>query len=272
LFAYDSTCLKARRLIVGQAEESMQTTNLQDVASARRQTDAAQCPDIAASGAAPPSALPRKPWTLPQEGLAVFHGAGDTARLSHYFLPRLLLAGKCVLFLDGANCADPRLLERLARERGVAFQEFSRRMQIARAFTCFQLTELIARVPRFLKDFPAQAIIITALPDLYFDEDVRDWNARVAFEQALGDLRRYCHGDRRSQAPPGQAPTAATVQPPRSIGVAIFSSAASFTPLAPRRRFFAMTCAAAKEVWEFRPQADGRPQLTRGGTPLPAFS
>ena len=133
---------------------------------------------------------PHRPWTLPPQGLAVFHGDKDTARLSHYFLPRLLLEGKRVLMLDGANCADPRLLERLARQRRVPFEQFSRQIQIARAFTCFQLTELIARVPRLLTDFPAEVLIVTAFPELYYDEDVRDWNAQVAFEQALANLRR----------------------------------------------------------------------------------
>ena len=123
----------------------------------------------------------------------MFHGAGNVARLSHYFLPRLLMEGKRVLFLDGANSADPRLLERFARERHVPFERFNRGIEIARAFTCFQLTELIARVPRFLRDFPAEVVMITAFPDLYFDDDVRDWNARVAFEQGLRDLRRWCH-------------------------------------------------------------------------------
>ena len=129
-----------------------------------------------------------QPWQLPRHGLAVFQG--ETPRLSHYFLPRLLLEGKRVLFLDGANCADPRLLERLARQRNVPFAHFNQQIQIARAFTCFQLTELIARVPQFLAGFPAQVLIVTAFPELYFDEDVRDWDARVAFAQALAHLRR----------------------------------------------------------------------------------
>ena len=137
---------------------------------------------------------PHRPWTLPPHGLAVFHGDKDTARLSHYFLPRLLLQGKRVLMLDGANCADPRLLERLARQRRVPFEQFNRQIQIARAFTCFQLTELIARVPWLLTDFPAEMLIVTAFPELYFDEDVRDWNAQVAFEQALANLQRLAGG------------------------------------------------------------------------------
>jgi len=181
-----------------------------------------------------------KPWQLPQHGLAVFHG--ETPRLSHYFLPRLLLSGKRVLFLDGANCADPRLLERLARQRNVPFAQFNRQIQIARAFTCFQLTELIARVPQFLADFPAQVLIVTAFPELYFDEDVRDWDARVAFEQALGNLRRL-------------AP----------LAVAVFSSApphAGLTPSPARRRFFPQLCAAAGEVWRFTRGEGNRLGLT----------
>jgi len=157
-------------------------------------------------------APPHKPWTLPPQGLALFHGDQDTARLSHYFLPRLLLEGKRVLMLDGANCADPRLLERLARQRRVSFQQFCRQMQIARAFTCFQLTELIARLPRLLADFPAEVLIVTAFPELYYDEDVRDWNAQVAFEQALANLRRWARsGDPASVGSPSTAGFAAGV-------------------------------------------------------------
>ncbi|MGA9055250.1 MAG: hypothetical protein WB763_01935 [Terriglobia bacterium] len=185
---------------------------------------------------------PHRPWTLPPQGLAVFHGDKDTARLSHYFLPRLLLQGKRVLMLDGANCADPRLLERLARQRRVPFEQFSRQIQIARAFTCFQLTELIARVPRLLTDFPADLLIVTAFPELYYDEDVRDWNARVAFEQALANLQRLA----------GQS---------LPLTVGLFSSATTFMPSPARRWFFEKVCAAGSEVWQFNSNAEGKPRL-----------
>ncbi len=243
-----------------------------------------------------------QPWQLPPHGLAVFHG--ETPRLSHYFLPRLLLAGKRVLFLDGANCADPRLLERLARQRNVPFAQFNQQMQIARAFTCFQLTELIARVPQFLADFPAQVLIVTAFPELYFDEDVRDWDARVAFAQALDSLRRLAtvaavekgHGFSRAENAPhppfghplplvgeregeGVVSLLAGLKPRPSLAVAVFSSVPSHPGLAPspaRQRFFSQLCAAAGEVWRFIRGADNRLGLTReraltgqrGNTPL----
>ena len=86
--------------------------------------------------------------------------------------------------------------------------------------------------------------LVTALPELYYDEDVRDWNARVAFEQALRDLRRWARHDRRP------------------LAVAVFSSIPSFTPSPARRRFFPQTCAAATEVWEFSLGPDSRLELS----------
>ena len=170
----------------------------------------------------------RKPWALPPSGLAVFYGRPETPRLFHYFLPRLLAEGKQVLCLDGANRFDPLLVARLARQRGIAAREFNRRIRVARAFTCFQLTELLVRVPRFIEKFAADALIVTALPDLYFDEDVRDREAAVAFHHALDALRALA---------------------PLPLGVAVFSDATSFT--GPRRAMFPQLTAQATELWRF---------------------
>lgn len=198
-----------------------------------------------------------KPWRLPAQGLAVFEGSCDTARLSHYFLPSLVRLGKGVLFLDGANCVDPRLMTRLGRRRAIPFDAFCRHMRICRAFTCFQLTELLARVPKFLGEFPAEVIIVTAFPELYLDEDIRDWDARAAFQQALTHLRGLAQG----------------MQPP--LAVAVFSSYGTFSPPVARRRFFAQTCAAASEVWKFEPDGDGKSRLlpvSIAGHPAPLGS
>ncbi len=184
-----------------------------------------------------PTTLPQ-PWCLPPRGLAMFHGECNAPRLSHYFMPRLALEGKRILFIDGANCADPRLMARLAERRGLPFAQFNRQIMLARAFTCFQLTELIRRVPQFLAEFPAQVVMVTAFPELYFDEDVRQPDAVAAFQQALEHLR---------------------FSPP-SAAVAIFSGAARFQPPPGRTRFFAQTCAAATELWKF--QADENQHLS----------
>ena len=172
-----------------------------------------------------------KPWLLPDRCLTVLYGCPEIQRLSHYFLPRILLNTKCVLYLDGANQISPLLVARFARERGLAPSEFNRLIRVARAFTCFQLTELIRRAPKLLATCPADILIVTALPDLFFDEDVRDGDARASFELALEGLRELA---------------------PLPLSVAVFSDATSFKTR--RRDFFE----------KLRSQADHVVKVVRG--------
>lgn len=147
------------------------------------------------------------PWVLSDRALTVFYGCPEMPRLSHYVLPRLLLAKKQILYLDGANQISPLLIARFARGRGLEPSAFNNLIRIARAFTCFQLTELIRRVPKELAKFSADALIVTALPDLYFDEDVQDRPARASFEHALEGLQQLA---------------------PLQLSIAVFSDATSF--------------------------------------------
>jgi hypothetical protein len=151
--------------------------------------------------------LTSSPWILPDRALTVFYGCPEIQRLSHYFLPRILLSHKRVLYLDGANQISPLLIARFARERGLEPAALNELIRIARAFTCFQLTELIRRVPKVLGKFSADVLIVTALPDLYFDEDVQDRPARASFEHALEGLRELA---------------------PLHLSIAVFSDATSF--------------------------------------------
>src|ERR1700675_1537653 len=143
---------------------------------------------LAASGGETQSS--QRPWVLPSRALTLYYGCPEMPRLSHYFLPRVLLEEKRILYLDGANQISPLLIARFARERGLDPSTFNCLVRVSRAFTCFQLTELIRRVPRFLETFAAPVLIVTALPDLFFDEDVRDREARASFEHALEALQQ----------------------------------------------------------------------------------
>src|SRR6266404_586681 len=147
------------------------------------------------------------PWVLSDRSLTVFYGCPEMPRLSHYFLPRLLFAKKQILYLDGANQISPLLLARFARERGLESSSVNSLIRVARAFTCFQLTELVRRVPKTLEKCPADVLIVTALPDLYFDEDVQDRPARASFEHALEGLQQLA---------------------PLQLPIAVFSDATSF--------------------------------------------
>lgn len=129
------------------------------------------------------------PWILPHHALSVFYGCSELPPLSHYFLPRILMNQDRVLYLDGANQISPLLIARFARERGQEPAAFNHLIRVARAFTCFQLTALIENAGVFLKNVPADFLIVTALPDLFFDEDVGGREARASFERALEGLR-----------------------------------------------------------------------------------
>ena len=99
-----------------------------------------------------------KSWILPAHALTVFYGCPELPRLSHYFLPRVLLNESRILYLDGANQISPLLIARFARERGREPSLFNRLIRVSRAFTCFQLTALVERTPTFLRQFPADVL------------------------------------------------------------------------------------------------------------------
>src|ERR1700719_5244146 len=186
------------------------------------------------------------PWVLSDRALTVFYGCPEMPRLSHYFLPRLVFAKKQILYLDGANQISPLLLARFARERGVDPSEVNSLIRVARAFTCFQLTELVWRVPKTLEKFPADVLIVTALPDLYFDEDVRERNARASFEHALEGLGNVA---------------------PLSLSIAVFSDATSFRTK--RRDFFQRLRNQAEHVVKVESTPDNKLSFTREkNTPL----
>jgi hypothetical protein len=159
-----------------------------------------------AAGSAEKQSSP-KPWVLPDRALTLLYGCPEMPRLPHYFLPRVLLDEKRVLYLDGANQISPLLIARFARERGRDPSTFNNLVRISRAFTCFQLTELILRVPIFLRTFAASVLIVTAIPDLFFDEDVRELQAQASFEHALEGLQ---------------------ILAPLPISIGVFSDATSF--------------------------------------------
>jgi len=186
------------------------------------------------------------PWVFSDRTLTVFYGCPEMPRLSHYFLPRLLFATKQILYLDGANQISPLLLARFARERGVEPSSVNSLIRVARAFTCFQLTELVRRVPKTLERFSADVLIVTALPDLYFDEDVRDREARASFGHALEGLRNVA---------------------PLSLSIAVFSDATSFKTK--RRDFFQRLRAQADHVVKVESTPENKLSFTREkNTPL----
>ena len=133
------------------------------------------------------------PWELPEKGLNVLSTVAFRKRSVCFTIfsrgrsPR----ANGSLCLDGANRFDQLLIARFARERKLQSAEFGHKIRVARAFACFRnLTELLVRVPRACCGLsPAQIVLVTALPDLYFDEDIREREAISSFQRALHALK-----------------------------------------------------------------------------------
>jgi hypothetical protein len=133
-----------------------------------------------------------------------------SARLAHYFLLSALLRGQRALFLDAANCFNPhRLAEMIRRvnERRQgprpcptqAPEELLARVRLSRAFTCFQLAELVERVPAAARRYAARSVFVTGVPEIFDDEELEAAEARRVFARALAGMKRWCRDERGLQ-------------------------------------------------------------------------
>jgi hypothetical protein len=114
-------------------------------------------------------------------GLVFFHGHEQSSRLAHYFLAAPLARGETVLFLDAANCFDPFQVAKFARRCGREPKEFLQRVRVSRAFTCFQMAELIERTAGAARRLGARRVVLTGFPDIFDDEEIPAAQARAAF-------------------------------------------------------------------------------------------
>ncbi|MFQ5724559.1 MAG: hypothetical protein ACE5G6_08690, partial [Terriglobia bacterium] len=131
-------------------------------------------------------------WTLTRRpGLVVVSGHPESSRLSHYFLAAPLLRGEAVLFLDAANCFNPYRLVAFANQCRRPPREFLERVRVSRAFTCFQLAELVERTPAAARRFRTRRIVLTGVPDIFDDEELAPTEAKNVFRRALEQLRRW---------------------------------------------------------------------------------
>lgn len=124
-------------------------------------------------------------------GLIFLHGHEQASRLAHYFLAAPLARSETVLFLDAANCFDPFRVAKFARRCGREPQEFLRRVRVSRAFTCFQMTELIERTAGAAQRFGARCVVLTGFPDIFDDEEIPAAQAQAAFARARPHFHRW---------------------------------------------------------------------------------
>jgi hypothetical protein len=94
------------------------------------------------------------------------------------------------LYLCGDNRFDPYAVARFARSQQKSPEEVLGRILVARAFTAYQLDELIHRLdpPKTLED-DYSVVIVSGVCAAFLDEDIADPDAARLFYRSLWRLR-----------------------------------------------------------------------------------
>jgi hypothetical protein len=90
-----------------------------------------------------------------------------------------------VRVLDGGNCFQARALQRKLRRHGRDVYQAVERIQVSRAFTCFQMVALLSE-----QETLPMPILILDLLATFGDESVSERQRRRLLDQALSQLQR----------------------------------------------------------------------------------
>jgi hypothetical protein len=99
-------------------------------------------------------------------------------------LAQFALAGP-VHVLDGGNLFDFYAVARMLRARTARLEEVLERIDIARAFTCYQVITLLSQTPE--SSYP---IFILDLLSTFYDESVAIRERKRLLQQSIRELRR----------------------------------------------------------------------------------
>jgi hypothetical protein len=95
-------------------------------------------------------------------------------QLALYGITLITADGYAVWVLDGANSFNAYVVARLARRWGYAPETILERIKLSRAFTCYQMKELVTqRLASFLGQPKGTAIFCLGLLETFYDEDVK---------------------------------------------------------------------------------------------------
>ena len=101
--------------------------------------------------------------------------------LAHYVTARAACERRRVRFICGDNRFDPYAISRFARSKKLRPEAALRSILIARAFTAYQMSELVNRLDPSISDL----VIISGPCSTYFDEDVSITDAARLFYRTL---------------------------------------------------------------------------------------
>jgi hypothetical protein len=105
--------------------------------------------------------------------IGLLYGDLSLTRLALYGITLITADGYAVWVLDGANSFNAYSVARLARRWGYAPEPILERIKLSRAFTCYQMKELVTRrLANALGPARGTAIFCLGFLETFYDEDV----------------------------------------------------------------------------------------------------
>ncbi len=106
--------------------------------------------------------------------IGLLYGDLSLTRLALYGITLITADGYAVWVLDGANSFNAYFVARRARGWGYAPEPILERIKLSRAFTCYQMKELVTRrLASTLGPPQGTAIFCLGLLETFYDEDVK---------------------------------------------------------------------------------------------------
>jgi hypothetical protein len=122
---------------------------------------------------------------LQQPRLALFWGAHTPTRALLTMITILAARGQTLRIFDGGNRFDGYFVARLARRMSTHPQTILRRVRLSRAFTCFQLAELIESAP-----VEPDPLFVLDLLSTFYDESVPLRDSERLLETTITHLKQ----------------------------------------------------------------------------------
>lgn len=132
-----------------------------------------------------PAADPQLLETLLQPRLALFWGANTPTRALLASLTVLAARGHPIRIFDGGNRFDGYFIARLARRLSSDPHTILQRIRLSRAFTCFQLAELIENAPP-----STDPLFVLDLLTTFYDESVPLRDVERLLVKAVAHLKQ----------------------------------------------------------------------------------
>jgi hypothetical protein len=106
--------------------------------------------------------------------IGLLYSNHSLTRLALYGITLITTNGYAVWVLDGANSFNAYVVARLARRWGFAPEPILEQIKLSRAFTCYQMKELVTRRLASALGSPQRtAIFCLGLLETFYDEDVK---------------------------------------------------------------------------------------------------